>query len=84
MLDQLKLRHAYIGGLIAEVEAGAIEIGQFFDNREPESLSVDLTFTRKPAAAGCDHEYRRIASGEYECRICGQVTDEPEDEQWQS
>jgi hypothetical protein len=78
MLTELKLLHAYIGGLIEEAESGRVVLGQFFDHREPESLSVDLTFTRKTVVAGCDHEYRRIASGEYECRVCGAITDEPD------
>jgi hypothetical protein len=82
MLTELKLLHAYIGGLIEEVEGGHVELNQLFDNRDPDSLSVDLTFTRKAVAAGCDHEYRRIASGEYECGTCGSITDEPEGEQW--
>lgn len=82
MLTELKLLHTYLGGLIEEVERGHVEIDQLFDNRDPNSLSVDMTFTRKPVDAGCDHEYRRIASGEYECRTCGSVTDEPEGEQW--
>lgn len=82
MLDKLKLLHAYLGGLITEAESGGLVLRTFFDNRDPDALSVDLTFDRTTVAHGCDHDYRRIASGEYECRTCGAVTDEPEGEQW--
>lgn len=27
----------------------------------------------------CQHQWRRLATGEYECRFCGLITDERED-----
>lgn len=30
-------------------------------------------------SAACTHTWRRIASGEYECRRCGQITEERDD-----
>lgn len=84
MLTELKLLHAYIGGLIEEAESGALDIDKFYETRSDREVNLSLGWTRKPEQrSGCDHEYRRIASGEYECRTCGSVTDEPEGEQWQ-
>lgn len=82
MLDQLKLLHAYLGGLITEAESGSIEVDEFYHTRDGRSSSVSLSFTRAHVATGCDHQYRRIGTGEYECRTCGSITDEPEGEQW--
>lgn len=84
MLSELKLLHAYLGGLIKEAEAGAIEVDEFYHTRDDRSSHINFSFNRAPVASGCDHQYRRIASGEYECRVpgCGAITDEPEGEQW--
>lgn len=80
MLDKLKLLHAYLGGLVAEAEAGALTVRHLSQRSDDGDLTMALTYSRVCPPAGCDHEYRRIASGEYECRSCGVVTDEPEDE----
>ncbi len=82
MLDKLKLLHAYLGGLIEQAHAGAIEVDELYHTHDDRSSQVSLSFTRAHVSKGCDHSYRRIASGEYECRVCGSVTDEPEGEQW--
>lgn len=82
MLDKLKLLHAYLGGLITEAESGGLEVDEFYHTQHACSSSISLSFTRATVAPGCDHEYRRIASGEFECRGCGSITDEPEGEQW--
>lgn len=84
MLDQLKLLHAYLGGLVQQAEAGELEVDELYDTRGIDSLTVQLSYVRPKVAPGCDHDYRRIASGEYECRVpgCGAITDEPEGEQW--
>lgn len=85
MLDKLKLLHAYIGGLIPEVEAGRLVVLEASAGRvlDRESLTV-LVERVNVVPAGCDHDWRRMASGEYECRTpgCGVITDEPEGEQW--
>lgn len=83
MLTELKLLHAYIGGLIEEAESGALNLEHLHINKTDRMAYVELQYARAKLPAGCDHEYRRIASGEYECRTCGSVTDEPEGEQWQ-
>lgn len=84
MLDKLKLLHAYLGGLIKEADAGAIEVEECYHTHDDRQSQVSLSFTRAQVTVGCDHQYRRIASGEYECRVpgCGAITDEPEGEQW--
>lgn len=83
MLDKLKLLHAYLGGLISEAEAGALSLEHFSQRGDEGDLSVALTWKRPvPQPVGCDHQWRRIASGEYECRGCGQITDTLENEQW--
>lgn len=90
MLDNLKLLHAYIGGLIEQADAGALVVLEASRStvafgstpaREAIAICVERKHTPSP---GCDHDYRRIASGEYECRRpgCGAITDEPEGEQW--
>jgi len=83
MLTELKLLHAYIGGLIEEAESGGLTLGHFSQRGDEGDLSVALTWRRnRPEPVLCDHEYRRMASGEYECGACGSITDEPEGEQW--
>jgi hypothetical protein len=80
MLTELKLLHAYIGGLIEEAESGGLTLGHFSQRGDEGDLSVALTWCRNRAeSVFCDHEYRRIASGEYECRTCGQITEERDD-----
>lgn len=84
MLTELKLLHLYVGGLIDEAEAGKATILRATRNRVLDRVSIDILIEQPPmpVRTGCDHEYRRIASGEYECRTCGSVTDEPEGERW--
>ena len=82
MLTELKLLNAYIGGLIEEAESGAIRLIHVDSDKPDQGFAMDFAWRREPVPVGCDHEYRRIASGEYECRTCGSVTDEPEGEQW--
>lgn len=85
MLNELKLLHAYLGGLVKEAEAGALTLEHFSQRGDDGDLSVAVTWRRAvPAPTGCDHEFRRIASGEYECKLCGVITDDLENEQWQS
>lgn len=82
MLNELKLLHAYLGGLIKEAEAGALALEHFSQRGDEGDLSVAVTWRRAATVpTGCDHQWRGTASGEYECRTCGQVTDDPEDEQ---
>lgn len=86
MLDELKLLHAYIGGLIEEAGSGNVELEDVQTDRTDGIVTLYLAYERLAyVPAGCDHDYRRIASGEYECRVpgCGAITDEPEGEQWQ-
>jgi hypothetical protein len=84
MLSELKLLHAYLGGLIQEADAGALVVDELYHTKDDRSSSITLSFVRVHVLTGCDHQYRRIASGEYECRVpgCGAITDEPEGEQW--
>lgn len=82
MLNELKLLHAYLGGLIAEAESGEVTLGHFSQRADDGDLSIALTWTRKTVAPGCDHDWRGIATGEHECRKCGQITDDLEGEQW--
>lgn len=82
MLSELKLLHAYLGGLIKEADAGALVVDEFYHTKSDLSSSVTLSFVRTKHASGCNHQYRRIGTGEYECRTCGSITDEPEGEQW--
>lgn len=83
MLTELKLLHAYLGGLIKEAESEALTVEHFSRRGDDGDLSVALSWRRPaPAPVGCDHQWRGTASGEYECRTCGQVTDELENEQW--
>ncbi len=82
MLTELKLLHTYLGGLIAEAESGALSLEHLHVNKTERMDYVELQLKHDDVPAGCDHEYRRIASGEYECRTCGSVTDEPEGERW--
>lgn len=84
MLDKLKLLHAYLGGLITEAAAGQVAVEDVQTDRADGVVTLYLAYERVSVPAGCDHEYRRIASGEYECRVpgCGAITDEPEGEQW--
>lgn len=84
MLDKLKLLHAYVGGLVDQAEAGELVVEECYHTRNDRSSQVSLSFVRPVVAAGCDHDWRRMASGEYECRTpgCGVITDEPEGEQW--
>lgn len=84
MLNELKLLHLHLKGLIEGAESGRLTIDDLQIGRTDELLTVYFEFTRKPAPASCDHEFRRIASGEYECRVCGVITDDLENEQWQS
>lgn len=84
MLDKLKLLHAYLGGLIETADAGGLTVDECYHTFDDRQSSVSLSYTRAVVPAGCDHDFRRIASGEYECRRpgCGAITDEPEGEQW--
>lgn len=80
MLNELKLLHAYLGGRIAEAEAGALSLEHLHVTKTERTAYVELQFQRAAVPVGCDHEFRRIASGEYECKLCGSITDELEDE----
>lgn len=78
MLTELKLLHAYIGGLIEEAENGVLDIDELYGVRSDREVNLSFSWSRKPGqTTGCDHDWRRIASGEYECRVCGAITDEP-------
>jgi hypothetical protein len=82
MRDKLTLLHAYIGGLLEEAEAGRVNLATVEVARSEGYAALNLRYTRTSEPKGCDHGYRRIASGEYECSNCGAITDEPEGEQW--
>jgi hypothetical protein len=82
MLAKLRLLHAYLGGLIDEAETGGAVLEEVTTVREEGYQGLVLRYSRTPVSAGCDHEYRRIVTGEYECSNCGAITDEPEGEQW--
>lgn len=88
MLSQLKLVHAFIGGLIEQAEAGNLKVldvthGRTLDIRSGvEDLTVQVQRTIGTAKT-CDHLFRRIASGEYQCSKCSTTTDDLESEQWQ-
>lgn len=84
MLNELKLLHLHLKGVIEEAEAGRLTIDGLDSHRGECSSYVLVEFTRKASPDGCDHEFRRIASGEYECKLCGVLIDDLEDEQWQS
>lgn len=84
MLNELKLLHLHLKGLIEEAEAGRLTLNGLDSHRTRGSAYVLVEFTRKPSPTSCDHEFRRIASGEYECKLCGVITDDLEGEQWQS
>ena len=87
MLSQLKLLHAFIGGLIEQADSGALQVLEVVHSRELILLenrdTIVVGFRRRELPKSCDHTFRRIASGEYECRKCGAITDELESEQWQ-
>lgn len=80
MLTELKLLHLYLGALIAEIEAGRMSLLRASRTEALGRVAIDILVERLAPASppGCDHEYRRIASGEYECRVCGAITDEPD------
>lgn len=84
MLNELKLLHLHLKGLIEEAEAGRLSIEHLHVNKTERTAYVELQFTRKASPTGCDHGFRRIGSGEYECKLCGVITDDLENEQWQS
>jgi len=83
MLDKLKLLHAYLGGLIKEVEAGQLTVLEATRGTVLNREAISVLVERVPSVPkGCDHQYVRIASGEYQRRVCFSITDEPEGEQW--
>lgn len=88
MLSQLKLLHSYIGQLIEQAEGGGYKILEAARSTVLDREAISILVERlKPAAEvkTCDHTFRRIASGEYECSrpACGLITDDLESEQWQ-
>lgn len=86
MLSDLKLLHARIADLIEQAEGGGYEILEASRSTvlDRESISFLVERLKPPSEIKtCDHTFRRIASGEYECRKCGAITDELESEQWQ-
>lgn len=86
MLSQLKLPHARIGDLIEQAEGGGYEILEASRSTVLDREAISILVERlKPATEvkTCDHVFRRIASGEYECSKCGTITDDVESEQWQ-
>lgn len=82
MLSQLKLLHLYLGQLIQDAEAEKLSVSDLDTHRSETCVFLRLEFERKPTALSCDHMFRRIASGEYECSKCGTITDDIENEQW--
>lgn len=86
MLDNLKLLHTYLGSLIEQAESGALQVLEVVHSRELVLLENRDTITvgvrRRELPKSCDHQFRRIASGEYECSKCGTITDDVENEQW--
>lgn len=89
MLSQLKLLHARIGDLIEQAESGALQVVEVVHSRELVLLenrdTIVVGVRRRELPKSCDHVFRRIASGEYECTRpgCGIITDDVENEQWQ-
>lgn len=87
MLNQLKLLHTYLGSLIEQAESGTLKVtavshARTLDTRSGvEDLNVTVHRNVGPVKT-CDHLFRRIASGEYECSKCGTITDDVENEQW--
>lgn len=85
-LNDLKLLHLHIGELIEQAEGGAYEILEASRSQVNDRQAIAILVQRlKPVEpVGCDHSFRRIASGEFQCsrRGCGLITDELESEQW--
>jgi hypothetical protein len=85
-LTDLKLLHAYLGGLIEQEESGTLQVLGVVHSRERTFLesrdTIVVSVRRKDLPRVCDHDWRRIASGEYECRHCHTITDDIENEQW--
>lgn len=87
MLNDLKLLHAYLGQLIEQEAAGTVVLREVSRETVGRQDTLYVRVDRVPAveAPSCDHSFRRIASGEYECTRpgCGIITDDLESEQWQ-
>lgn len=88
MLSELKLLHTYLGSLIEQAETGALQVMEVVHSRELVLLenrdTIVVGVRRRELPKSCDHQFRRIGSGEYECSRpgCGLITDEVENEQW--
>ena len=87
MLNDLKLLHTYLGQLIEQAEGGGYTILEASRSTvlDRECITVLVERLKPPVVRTCDHSFRRIASGEYECTRpgCGIITDDLESEQWQ-
>lgn len=85
MLSELKLLHLYLGQLIQDADAKKLTLSDLDLNRSETCVFLRVEFERNATPPSCDHLFRRIGSGEYECTRpgCGIITDDLESEQWQ-